>query len=449
MKVHYTLVGFAAAFVIPVCILLHLKPGFFEIEASLTKEKATISQDSNVDRALQAAQEMDKSQLQNEFFSFQRLSALKDPYQRISDDFNIPTLLYRRVEFWFDIYTHHDSKTYVLHHTKYPWLIYEVIKTHRFYKGAGAYWWKKQRAERYVRKRKNLYKTALRNLSRRREHRPRNQVESFVAQLLSERRYKKSVLYKEASSNIRTQLGQKDFFLSGLENSQKYLGIFEKEFEKQGLPKELTRLPFVESSFNEKAQSKVGATGVWQIMPNIGKKFSIVGKYIDERNSPVKAAQMAARLLKENYRGLKGWPLAVTAYNNGMGNLLRAIRRAKTRDLARIIARNYKGAFKFASSNFYASYLAALYAEKYHREIFKNTVITKEPQLIKVPIRLTRSLKPMVLAKWAGITMDELLELNLDIKRAVKNNKRLPRGFRVFLAPKNHKKLSQRLNSKS
>src|SRR5690606_26043375 len=94
---------------------------------------------------------------------------------------------------------------------------------------------------------------------------------------------------KHALKNVRIQTGQKDFFQRGVEISPLYMSGMEEIFEKHGLPTELTRIPFVESSFNKYATSKVGATGVWQFMSYTGKNFMIVNDYIDERRSPLKA----------------------------------------------------------------------------------------------------------------------------------------------------------------
>ena len=82
----------------------------------------------------------------------------------------------------------------------------------------------------------------------------------------------------------------------------------EQIFEDHNIPKNLTRIAFVESMFNEKAISKVGASGVWQFMPSTAKDFIIVDKYIDERNSPIKATEAAAKLLKANFKLLGSWP---------------------------------------------------------------------------------------------------------------------------------------------
>ena len=74
---------------------------------------------------------------------------------------------------------------------------------------------------------------------------------------------------------------EKAFFISG-----RYLPLMESIFRKKGLPIELTRIVFVESSFNIQAQSRVGASGLWQIMPIIGKKFKYLDANHDLRNDP-------------------------------------------------------------------------------------------------------------------------------------------------------------------
>ena len=65
---------------------------------------------------------------------------------------------------------------------------------------------------------------------------------------------------------LRYQAGQRDQFTRGIMQSGRYLRQMEEIFKEEGLPIELTRLPFVESSFNLSAKSKVGASGIWQFM---------------------------------------------------------------------------------------------------------------------------------------------------------------------------------------
>src|SRR5262249_25405097 len=137
---------------------------------------------------------------------------------------------------------------------------------------------------------------------------------------------------------IRIQTGQKDKFLKAIAWSGRYLTPIENIFTSYGLPMELTRIIFVESMFNLKARSKVGASGIWQVMPGTGRLFMNVNSVADERNDPIEATHGAALLLKSNFETLGAWPLAVNAYNSGPQNLMNAKMELGTDDIG-IIAK--------------------------------------------------------------------------------------------------------------
>jgi membrane-bound lytic murein transglycosylase D len=236
-----------------------------------------------------------------------------------------------------------------------------------------------------------------------------------------------------AAESVRDQLGQRDFFINGLRNSARYLPYMEEEFRRRNLPVELTRLPFVESSFNEKAESRVGASGIWQIMPQTGRAYLIVNDAIDERNAPLKATRVAAYIFKTYNHVLKSWPLTVTSYNHGIGNIQIAIRRAQSRDLPTIIDRYHDGDFKFASSNFYTCFLAALHAEKYQEIVFPT--VAKSGLQEREVVQISRRLRVDQVLRMAGIDRDQLVEYNLDLQHAILHKSFLPRGYELHLPP--------------
>ncbi len=170
--------------------------------------------------------------------------------------------------------------------------------------------------------------------------------------------------------DIHVQYGIRDRFERGLIVSHRYLPEIERIFREEGLPIQLTRLPFVESSFNVNAVSKAGASGIWQFMPSTGRLYMRVGTAVDERNDPIIASRGAARLLRHNFEVTGRWSLALTAYNHGLGGVMRAVRRTGSRNIVDII-RNYREAsFGFASRNFYAEFLAALEVDRDYRKHF-------------------------------------------------------------------------------
>ena len=166
--------------------------------------------------------------------------------------------------------------------------------------------------------------------------------------------------FRAAMNTMRFQGGMRSRFAEGLVRSWSYLPEMERIFAEAGVPIELTRLPHIESSFENRALSKVGAAGLWQIMPATGRLYLRVSGDVDERLNVRAATMAAAQILRENYEKLGTWPLAITAYNHGPNGMKQAVATVGTTDFG-IIVQRYRGPlFGFASQNFYAEFLAAL-----------------------------------------------------------------------------------------
>ncbi len=359
---------------------------------------------------------------------------LADFGSRINSDFHVQDGLKERTKFWFDIYTRYGEAHHIIHHVLYPWIVYKVLDTNEtLQNGKGPQWLRRDHAEKLAQAESNKIRAALRKLSTRKDYSNLPPLERELFDRLIQVKGPRKKVFQQAAANVRSQLGQKDFFQRGLINSSRYLPYMEDEFKRLGLPTELTRMPFVESSFNEEARSKVGASGIWQIMPQTGKQYMIVSAQIDERNNPIKATGTAGRLLHSYHHALDSWPLTITSYNHGIGNIQKAIKHAKSRDLAEIIARYHDGDFKFASSNFYTCFLAALYAEKYHELIFKET--PRQPLQEMEVLKLSGTTGIKFLQKVTGLDAKELERYNLDLRSAIKSRSALPRGFKIHLPP--------------
>lgn len=161
-----------------------------------------------------------------------------------------------------------------------------------------------------------------------------------------------------AISSLRIQTGLKSQFDAGVQRSINYLPTVYPIIKDSGLPLDIVFLPHVESSYNSKAGSKVGAMGLWQIMPNTMKLLA--GQHaIAKRTDPKISTQAAMKLLKSDYSKIQNWPLTLTAYNHGVNGMLRAIDETGSRDLCKVIDHYSSPSFRFASSNFYAQFLAA------------------------------------------------------------------------------------------
>jgi membrane-bound lytic murein transglycosylase D len=118
-----------------------------------------------------------------------------------------------------------------------------------------------------------------------------------------------------------------------MERASPYLGFVREEIKKRGLPPELLYLPVIESGYVTTAKSRSGAAGLWQFMQNSMAPFDMrVDDWVDERMDFWKSTQGALRKLEENYDILGNWPLALAAYNTGLGGINQVVRQTGSRD---------------------------------------------------------------------------------------------------------------------
>ncbi len=234
----------------------------------------------------------------------------------------------------------------------------------------------------------------------------------------------------EDESRIRSQRGAKEHFLEGLKIAGRYIQEMKKIFRTEGVPAELVYLPLVESSFNIRARSSAGAVGMWQFMPDTGKKFMRIDAKIDERRDPFASTKAAARLLKENYRLLGNWPLAITAYNHGTEGIFRGIKAVESDNLVDLIRRYQSPTFGFASKNFYAEFLAvveiATNSEAFFPYLRMHRPFRLQEVILKRQAPLSALLKP------AAISHNEFFEWNPALEPTAKF---IPLGYRVKLPP--------------
>ena len=100
-------------------------------------------------------------------------------------------------------------------------------------------------------------------------------------------------------------------------------------FRSEGVPEALVWLAEVESSFNPKARSPVGAAGLFQFMPRTAEGLGLSLKPVDERLDPDKSARAAAQYLRHLHGRFDTWPLALAAYNGGEGRVARLLKKHK------------------------------------------------------------------------------------------------------------------------
>lgn len=310
--------------------------------------------------------------------------------------FAVPKGLEVNVKFWIDIYSKYTSDQGVLHDSENIDLIYEELDFTAISSRSDINGYQKEALKvKKVKEAKKRVIAMLEKLQKVDTPEKLNLAERKVFEYFAKIDGKNKFRDAAQKSRLRFQLGQKDRIIQGIYFSGRYIEEFEKIFKEAGLPIELSRLPFVESSYNVLARSKVGASGLWQIMPYTMKGFMKRQASIDLRNHPIEATKLAAKLLKINYKMLQSWPLALTGYNHGPSGVLRITKKYKTRDIGELVTQKR---FGFASRNFYASYLAVLEVTN-HAPKYLGTVSWSKP-LDSVDLKLPMEVHYSDILRW-------------------------------------------------
>jgi membrane-bound lytic murein transglycosylase D len=125
-----------------------------------------------------------------------------------------------------------------------------------------------------------------------------------------------------------------------------------------GLPRELVYLALIESGLQTHAVSRIGAAGLWQLMPATARSLGLrVDASTDERFDPVASTDAALRLLTELQRIFGDWHLTLAAYNGGQETITHAIAAAHSRDFF-TVARS--GRLSPEAANFVPKFIAAM-----------------------------------------------------------------------------------------
>jgi membrane-bound lytic murein transglycosylase D len=207
----------------------------------------------------------------------------------------------------------------------------------------------------------------------------------------------------------------RDFMQESLHRSAKYLPMVQEVFRAESIPLDLAYLAIVESGYKTNALSRASARGMWQFMPATGKEYGLDQNwFVDERSDPEKATRAAAQYLKSLHRYFDGdWNVAMASYNAGPGRLQRAVKQSKTADYWELTetsrylpkeTRNYVPMIM-------AAVLIAKNPQAYGFEPGASPVLAFDR--VTVP----DALDLRTVAEWTGTTIEEIRDLNPELRR--------------------------------
>ena len=111
------------------------------------------------------------------------------------------------------------------------------------------------------------------------------------------------------------------------QRGQRYMYHIITEVEARGMPLEFALLPVVESAYEPFAYSRSRAAGLWQFIPDTGRRFGLKRNWwFDGRRDVVESTRAALDYLQALHDQFGGdWLLAIAAYNVGENGVQREL----------------------------------------------------------------------------------------------------------------------------
>ncbi|MDM8516582.1 transglycosylase SLT domain-containing protein [Desulfobacterales bacterium HSG16] len=348
----------------------------------------------------------------------------------IVESFPVSEQLESQVEFWKDIFTVYGTNQVVIHDRWYIDVIFEVVE--RKGKKSGL-----EKVRNAIKKNRLILESMAAKWNTPLDM---NQDELAFYKLYMNVDENSRFLKKDAHLRVHAQQGQAESIKKGIIYSGFYMDSIVKTFSEYDLPVELTCLPLIESAFNPYSVSSVRAVGLWQIMPATGRQFGLnIGFPIDERRDTASSTIAAAKLLSHNYEVLQSWPLAITAYNFGLGGMAKAMRAVESDLLGDVIQCYDSPRFSYASRNFYAEFIAAVHTYKNRDKYFDNIQIGEHRNFTR--FKIPEYVAFDTLEKYCGLKISDIKILNPALHKSVFHPKKfIPKNY-VLNIPQEYKNI--------
>lgn len=350
--------------------------------------------------------------------------------------FPCPDALRRRVDFWIDVYGRWRTNDAILHDAQRPHRVYKIIKGKACGTKGNTQFIKEQK--RQIRLRLERIATLIEQNKTITQAKDKHYLNMFPE--------RSPAVLRRATRNLRCQSGNKDGFRNALRRFGTYGPIVRRVLKDAGLHQDIQYLPFVESSYNPEAYSRVGAAGMWQIMPRTARVLGLeLNATMDERLDPEAASWAAARYLKDSRKNLtvaarskkanvsdsELTPFVITSYNYGVNGMRRAIKKLGP-DFLTVLNRYRTKKFRVAVKNFYAGFLAARHVAQNSKRFFGS--YSKGRPLRYDTIMLRSSVSIDRIRAVFGISLSRLKSLNPALTRFVWHGWReIPGGYPLRL----------------
>jgi len=253
------------------------------------------------------------------------------------------------------------------------------------------------------------------------------------------------VLVQETQSYISFYRGKyRGWFERAYRRKHKYWPVIREVFAQQKLPIELGYIAFVESGFNPRALSHADAHGLWQFIPETGKRYGLTAAedFYDSRRSTMAAADYLLDLL--SIFGSQSFLLATASYNAGEGRIMGCLRHLddpfKKRSFWEI-----RSCLAPETQEYIPKIMAAVVIggdpKRYGFDLPAEDEVRKMYDLVTIPV-----VAPVArLAELAGVSLADLRLANTDMDSTATNTP--GRNYPLFLPAGAGERLTAALNA--
>ena len=204
-------------------------------------------------------------------------------------------------------------------------------------------------------------------------------------------------------------LSRPDVLKGIFERSRRYLYYVVTELERRNMPLELALLPMVESGYSPHALSTAQASGLWQFIPETGRRYRLVQtNSYDARRDVIASTRAALDYLQFLHQLFGDWHLALASYNWGENAVAAAVERNRTRGRPG----TYEALALPEETRLYIPKLQALRNIVANPEAFGINLGTVPNEPYFAVVENSRHLELRVAAKLADMPLDEFIALN-------------------------------------
>jgi membrane-bound lytic murein transglycosylase D len=122
-----------------------------------------------------------------------------------------------------------------------------------------------------------------------------------------------------------------------------YRPLISKKLAKNNLPEELLAIPLVESGYQNIHSKQGWGSGLWMFIKPTARSYGLkINKKTDQRLDVKRSTDAALKYLKANHKKFKDWNLTILAYNMGENKVLKAMKKAKSKDAWTLVRKDYE-----------------------------------------------------------------------------------------------------------